>query len=427
MRARARDLAAWLDHAERLHPKSIDLGLERVAVVLRRLGLVRPPFRAIAVGGTNGKGSCVAFIEAMLRAAGRRTGAYTSPHLVRYTERVRIDGVEATPTALAEAFAEVEAARGAVPLTYFEFGTLAALCAFRRAGVELAVLEVGLGGRLDAVNVVDSEVSVVTSIALDHQDLLGAGRERIGAEKAGIFRRDRPAICGDAEPPASLVAEAGRIGAKLWRIGHEFVVEHEGAHWTLVHPHGRIAGLPAPALAGAFQYGNAACAIAALLASGDPLPPAVIVAGLRAARNAGRLQRLGMAGEVVLDVAHNPAAAAALAEALAATPVAGRTLAVLGVLADKDAVGIARALDQIVDGWFAAGLAGARGRQGAALAAELRAVPMRGAVSAHADVLAAHAAARAALGPNDRLLVVGSFHTVGAVLEAGLYCEPRGE
>jgi dihydrofolate synthase/folylpolyglutamate synthase len=430
-RARARDLAAWLDHAARLHPKTVDLGLGRVAAVLRRLGLERPPFRAIAVGGTNGKGSCVAFIEAMLSAAGRRCGAYTSPHLVRYTERVKVDGQEASPAALAEAFAEVEAARDAAQLTYFEFGTLAALCAFRRAGIELAVLEVGLGGRLDAVNAVDPVVSVVTSVALDHQELLGPDRERIGMEKAGIFRTGRVAICGDPDPPASLIAEARRIGADPWRIGHEFKVERAGDAWTLVHRQGRIEGLPPPALAGAFQYANAACAVAALLASGDTPPRAALEAGLRAARNSGRLQRVGPAGEVVLDVAHNPAAAAALAAALAAEPGAGRTLAVLGVLADKDAGGIARALDPVVDAWFAAGLAGPRGRDGAALAAALRDAGLRGQVSAHADVLAAHAAARAALVPGDRLLVVGSFHTVGAVLEAGLYeaglyCAPRG-
>jgi dihydrofolate synthase/folylpolyglutamate synthase len=422
----ARDLAAWLDHAERLHPKSIDLGLGRVAAVLRRLDLQRPPFTVLTVGGTNGKGSCVAFAAAILQAAGRRCGAYSSPHLVRYTERVRIAGEEIETGALAEAFAEVEAARDGLPLTYFEFGTLAALCAFRRASIEVAVLEVGLGGRLDAVNAVEPAVSVVTNVALDHRDLLGPDRESIGGEKAGILRAGRPAFCGDADPPAALLAEAERLGCALQRIGHEFTIERPGRGWTLTHQGGRLEGLPEPALAGAFQYANAACAIAATLALGEPLPRAAIDAGLRGARNPGRLQRAGEAGEVMLDVAHNPAAAAALAAALAAEPAKGRTLAVIGVLADKDASGIARALDAEVDGWFAAGLDGARGRSGADLASALRAAELRAPIDAYADVLAAHAAARAALIAGDRLLVVGSFHTVGAVLEAGLYSSPRG-
>lgn len=423
----APDLAAWLAHAERLHPKSIDLGLERVASVLRRLGLEAPPYRVLTVGGTNGKGSCVAFMEAILRATGCRTGAYVSPHLVRYTERVRIDGTESTEVGLAAAFAEVEAARGDVTLTYFELGTLAALCAFRSAGIETAILEVGLGGRLDAVNAVDPLVSVVTSVAIDHRELLGSDRASIAVEKAGIFRRDRPAICGDADPPSTLLTEAERHGARLWRLGREFAVERVAERWSLVHPGGRIEGLPLPALAGAFQLDNAACAIAALLALDMPLPQAAIAAGLLGARNPGRLQIVGADGEVVLDVAHNPAAAAALAEALAASPAAGRTFAVIGVLADKDAAGIAAALDPIVDVWHAATLDGARGRSAAALAAELRVVPVRGAVSVHDSVLAAHAVARAALRHGDRLLIVGSFHTVGAVLGAGLYCAPQGD
>ena len=423
----APDLAAWLAHAERLHPKAIDLGLERVATVLRRLGLETPPYRVFTVGGTNGKGSCVAFMEAILRATGCRTGAYLSPHLVRYTERVRVDGTDSTEVELVAAFAEVEAARGDVTLTYFEFGTLAALCAFRSAGVETAILEVGLGGRLDAVNAVDPLVSVVTSVALDHRELLGSDRESIAVEKAGIFRHDRPAICGDADPPSTLLTEAERHGVRLWRIGREFSVERAGERWSLVHPGGRIAGLPLPALAGAFQLDNAACAIAALLALGMPLPQVAVAAGLLAARNPGRLQRVGAGGEVVLDVAHNPAAAAALAAALAASPAVGRTLAVIGVLVDKDAAGIAAALDPIIDAWYAATLDGARGRSAAALAVELCAVPVHGAVSVHDDVLAAHAAARAGLEPGDRLLVVGSFHTVGAVLGAGLYCAPQGD
>ena len=421
----ARDLAAWLVHAERLHPLGIDLSLERIGAVLARLDLVPPPFPVLTVGGTNGKGSCVAFLEAMLGAAGRRVGAYASPHLLRYTERVRIAGAEVEPEALADAFARVEAARGDIALTYFEFGTAAALVAFRTAGIEVAVLEVGLGGRLDAVNALEPRASIITGVALDHQDLLGHDREAIAFEKAGIFRAARPAVCGDADPPASLVERARALGAPLTVIGREarFAVHREA--WDLVTPRAEHRALPLPGLSGAFQFRNASCAIAALDALSDelPVPEPAIGDGLRRARNPGRCERLAIDGgrlELLLDVAHNPDAAAALARELASSRCAGRTLAVFGVLADKDATGIARALSGAVDQWFAAGLEGPRGRSGAALAAALDGAGVAPVAACH-DVAAALVAARSASRAGDRIVVCGSFLTVGAAMATGLY------
>jgi len=417
-----RDLAAWLDHAERLHPRSIDLSLERVSVVLARLALERPPFAVITVGGTNGKGSCVAFLEAMLAASGRRVGAYTSPHLVRYTERVRLDGREIDEHALAAAFARVEAVRDGQTLTYFEFGTVAALEAFRAAGAEVAVLEVGLGGRFDAVNAVEPLGAVVTSVALDHQELLGADREAIGREKAGILRAGRPAVCGDLDPPLSLVEQARALGAPLLRLGHEVRWQGAAEGWEVAVGARTLRGLPLPALAGGFQRRNAACAIALLVALEHELPvdERAIRAGLTQARNPGRLERrqLDDGIELVLDVAHNPAAAAELARALHDGD-RGRSFAVIGVLADKDAAGIAGALHGAIDGWFAAGLAGPRGRSGEDLARILRSSDCSP-VTAHADVATAFAAARAAARAGDRIVVLGSFHTVGAMMAAGV-------
>jgi dihydrofolate synthase/folylpolyglutamate synthase len=258
-------LAGWLSYLESLHPKTIELGLERVAAVKAKLGLA-PAFPLVTVGGTNGKGSTCAFLEAILSAAGYRVGLYTSPHLLRYNERVRVAGRDADDAALCRSFAAVEAARGGTALTYFEFGTLAAMWYFMEQGVDAAVLEVGLGGRLDAVNAFDSDCAVVTGVAIDHTDYLGDNREAIGFEKAGIYRAKRPAICADPAPPASLLRHAEEIGAELWRIGHEFSFRDAGETWRYASPAGSRSGLPRPALAGGFQLNNAAAALAACCA-----------------------------------------------------------------------------------------------------------------------------------------------------------------
>lgn len=412
---RFQTLTEWLAWQETLHPSPIELGLDRVRVVRDALGLQSPPYFVCTVGGTNGKGSVAAYLEATFIAAGYATGAYFSPHLVRYNERIRINGVEADDATLCEAFARVDAARGATRLTYFEFGTLAALDIFRRHAVQVAVLEVGLGGRLDAVNVLDADVAVVNTIGIDHTDWLGVDREAIGREKAGIFRAGRPAICGDAAPPASLRAQAAALGADLRLLGQDFHWQEQPAHWDWQGRGWRLADLPFPALPGAFQLANAAAALAALEAAEPqwPVTPAAIATGLRQARLAGRLQTLPGSVPVLLDVAHNPQAAQALAAHLQAQPIQGRTLLVLGMLADKDAAGVGAALAPQVAGWFLGGLGGPRGLSAAALAARL---PVA-APACFADIPAAYSAALAAAQPGDRIVVCGSFHTVGAVLE----------
>ena len=412
-------LEDWLRWQETLHPRTIELGLERVRTVLRRLRSDAPPFAVITVGGTNGKGSCVAFLDAILRAAGYRVGAYVSPHLLRYNERIRVDGVEASDEALCQTFARIDAARGDISLTYFEFGTLAALERFREAGVEVAVLEVGLGGRLDAVNVVDADAALVTSIALDHTDWLGPDRDSIGYEKAGIFRASRPAICADPDPPPRLLEHARALGARLRRVGVDYDFSRVGATWRWQSDAARVAELPLPTLAGEQQLSNAAAALMTLTSLRDRLPvdAAAIRAGLTQAWLPGRFQIVPGPVEWILDVAHNPAAAAVLAHHLSHRACVGRTRAVLGLLADKDADGVIQALAGVVDEWRPVTLAGARGRTSADLAARLRSAGIQ-AVSPHDDVASAWQAARADAEAGDRIVALGSFHVVAPVLAA---------
>lgn len=409
-----RDLAAWLEWQERLHPTEIELGLERVRAVAAAMGLDHPPFRVVTVGGTNGKGSCVATLEALALEAGLATGAYTSPHLRRYNERIRVGGREVSDTELVAAFEAVEAARGTTSLSYFEFGTVAALEIFRRRSVELAVLEVGLGGRLDAVNALDAEVAVVTSIGLDHIEWLGPDRESIGREKGGIFRPGRPAIIGDRNPPASLLQAAGE-GAL--RLGRDFDWCEDGAGWRWRSAALELPGLPRGPLQAPALLDNAACAIAAFDAL-VPLrdTPALPARALGRVHLVGRLQRIPGEVEWWLDVSHNADGAGVLAGALAAAPIAGCTFAVLGMLADKDAEAVATALDPCIDHWIAATLPPPRGLEAAVLARRL-APRVRTAPETAPSVRAACEAARAAARPGDRVVVCGSFHAVGPALE----------
>src|SRR5690606_29422750 len=309
-----RNLADWLAYIETRHPRAIEMGLERVREVAARLGLGRPAAQVVTVGGTNGKGSTVAFIEAIARAEGWKVGAYTSPHLLRYTERVRIDGAEAGDDELAGAFAAVESARGDTPLTYFEYGTLAALWLFQRSDLDLAVLEVGLGGRLDAVNVVDPDVAVITTVDVDHVDWLGSDRETIGQEKAGIARAWKPLVLAEIDPPSSMLRHAYAIGANAIRSGSDFFHEPAGEGQWQWREVGAELLLPDPVLAAPVQRANAAAAIAALRALPRSPSDAACAAGVAAARVPGRLERFERDGvEVVVDVAHNPQAARELA------------------------------------------------------------------------------------------------------------------
>ena len=411
-------LAEWLAYLETLHPKAIALGLDRVQQVHARLG-VRPGCPVVTVGGTNGKGSTATFVERMFSAGGYRTGLYTSPHLLAYNERVRIAGALATDAELCAAFAAVEAVRRDTPLTYFEFGTLAAFWLFARAELDAWVLEVGLGGRLDAVNVVDPDVAVVTTVAVDHTDFLGSTREAIGAEKAGIFRPGRPAICADADPPASLVAKADAIGAKLTRIGVDFGYEAQGPQWRYFGPGGARYGLPHPALRGAHQIANAAAALAAIDTLRERLPVAMsaVREALVGIELAGRFQVLPGRPVTVLDVAHNPQAARTLSDVLGTMGFHPRTLAVFGIMADKDIDAVIAAIARRVDVWLVAALPPPRGA-GATLVAErlARSGVAADAIHAFASPGEAYTAARGLALEADRIIVFGSFLTVAAAL-----------
>ena len=411
-------LEAWLDYISAQHPAQIALGLERVREVMGRMGAAPPAF-SITVGGTNGKGSTCAFLECILRTAGYRTGLYTSPHLVRYNERVRIGGEEATDATLARAFARVEDARAATPLTYFEFGTLAALCVFEEAKVDVAILEVGLGGRLDAVNAVDAGCAIVSSVDLDHQAWLGDTREAIGFEKAHIFRGGRPAFFGDADPPSTLLDHARSIGADLQCLDRDFRAIRREGQWDFEGRRGAKRALPFPALRGPWQLANAATALAALdeVAGQFPVSLGEVKRGLTAVRLAGRLQVLPGRPTVVLDVAHNPHAARALARGLGEMGFRENTIAVFAMLADKDIGGVIDAVAPRVDRWHVSAVTGERAASASRVASLLADRGLGDRTRVFATVPQAYEAALREAGPNDRILVFGSFHTVAAVLE----------
>lgn len=406
------DVAAWLDHQLRLHPKNIELGLERVRPVAERLGVLRPAARVLTVAGTNGKGSTVAMLEAACLVAGLRVGAYTSPHIERYHERIRIDGREVEDADLIAAFEAVEAARGETPLTFFEFGTLAALWLFTQARLDVALLEVGLGGRLDAVNLVDADIALLTTIDLDHMDWLGPTREHIGREKAGVFRADRPALIGDRAPPDSVLEEAQRIGARIERRGFDFELQESGEGLEFRDALGSLR-LPRPALEAPAQLDNAALAARALRLLA--VPDSAIAAGIGSAAPRARLQRIEGAPEIVLDVGHNPQAARQLAAWLADHPKP--TLAVFAALADKDIEGVVLPLSTRVQQWHVAGLdVAGRSQSGEALAARMQAAMPTAEVHRHVAVAAALGAALATAQPDQRVLVFGSFHTIAEAL-----------
>jgi dihydrofolate synthase/folylpolyglutamate synthase len=407
-----RTLAEWLAFIERQHPKAIALGLDRVAAVLERMQIALA-VPVITVGGTNGKGSCCALLEAMLRAGGYRTGLYTSPHLVRYGERVRIAGAEAADDALGASFEAVEAARGRItpnlPLTYFEYGTLAALWLFARERIDAAILEVGLGGRLDAVNVIDPDCAVLTSVGIDHVDYLGPDRESIGREKAGIFRAGRPAVIAEPDPPRSVLAAPGE---KLL-LGKHFGYTDQRTQWSYWGPAGKRGGLGHPALRGAVQLRNAAAAMCALDCLREKLPLGMqdIRRGLAEVTLPARFQVLPGRPQVILDVAHNPQAARVLAENLAVSAFAPETIAVCGMLRDKDVGGVLRALAPRITRWHLASLEGPRAASGDELAQHVQ-----GEVQCFSSPASAFEAALGRASENDKIVVFGSFLTVGEVM-----------
>ena len=476
-------LSDWLSYLESLHPKTIALGLERVAVVKQRLNL-DPKFPLIIVGGTNGKGSVCAMLEAILHAAGYRVGCYTSPHLLRYNERVRIAKREVDDAMLCASFAAIEVARkgrldsgsdsltstststltptlsqrergsvhllssvldvshpnlstqekrtrlppsgegwdeGAfldIPLTYFEFGTLAAMQCFIAQKVDVAILEVGLGGRLDAVNVFDADCAVVTSIDIDHVDYLGDTREKIAVEKAGIFRKNKVAIFGDGDMPAAIASEAHRIGAPLRKLGEQFGYKTSPQQWNFVGEHPRHA-LPIPALRGAYQLNNASTALAALEAVKDTLPVSMeaVRRGLTEVTLAARFQMVPGKPTLILDVAHNPHAARSFAKNLASMPPCPKTFAVIAMLKDKDMAGVVAALKSVIDVWLVAGIDAPRGATADELAEVLRAT---GITEIHCFENASDALHHAynQASDDDRIAALGSFYTVAEVMRA---------
>ncbi len=411
-------LNEWLERIEACHPSDIELGLERVRDVAARLELDFSRSKVVTIAGTNGKGSTQTFLDCMLREAGYSTGCYSSPHFLRYNERVRISGAEVSDAMLCDAFTAVEAARGEIPLTYFEYGTLAALRIFSQQAPDFVLLEVGLGGRLDAVNIVDPQVAVLTTVALDHTDWLGDTRELIGREKAGIFRANTPAVCGDPEPPETVAQVADQLGARLYQVGDSFTYleQAQGWHWQGRDPQGEIVELhylPLPGL----PLPNAATALQVLHLLLDAPSRSSIESALRSAAMTGRMQRLMLGDtECILDVAHNPQAAQYIAGRLAKSPPAGRQHVLLGMLNDKDVDGVLKALQPVGQCWHFASLGGPRGQSGESLAQRMRVLDPRAQCEAYSDVASALVAVRQQLSAGDRLLIAGSFFTVSEAL-----------
>ncbi|HFK3784849.1 TPA: bifunctional tetrahydrofolate synthase/dihydrofolate synthase [Klebsiella oxytoca] len=400
-------LATWLSYLEHLHSKTIDLGLARVSEVAQRMAVIKPAPFVFTVAGTNGKGTTCRTLESVLMAAGYKVGVYSSPHLVRYTERVRVQGEELPELAHTTSFAEIEAARGEISLSYFEFGTLSALWLFQQARLDVVILEVGLGGRLDATNIVDADVAVVTSIALDHTDWLGPDRESIGREKAGIFRSGKPAIVGEPDMPLTIAEVASEKGALLLRRGVDWQYDASEQGWSFRDRLGALNDLPLPQV----PLPNAATALAALRASGLKAKEQAMRDGIQNAMLPGRFQIISEAPRTILDVAHNPHAAAYLAGRLKTLSKTGRVLAVVGMLHDKDIAGTLANLQAEVDDWYCAPLEGPRGATAEQLLEHLRAGKV------YTSVAQAWHAAMADARPEDTVLVCGSFHTVAHVME----------
>ncbi|RTZ47930.1 bifunctional tetrahydrofolate synthase/dihydrofolate synthase [Candidimonas sp. SYP-B2681] len=453
-------LQEWLAYLETLHRTSIDMGLDRVRAVAAKLNL-QLPFIKITVGGTNGKGSTCAMLEAILLASGYKVGLYTSPHLVDFNERIRVNGEYASDQQIIDQFHKIESTRGEISLSYFEYTTLAALILFENQKLDVVVLEIGLGGRLDAVNLVDADCAIITSVDIDHTAYLGDTREKIGWEKAHIFRAGRPAICADPVPPQTLIDYAAEIGADLWLFGKDFNYSGDRLQWAYGGRSQRRSGIAYPALRGANQLLNASAALAALEALRPKLavPQQAVRIGLAQVSLPGRLQIIPGTPAIVLDVAHNPHAAAALGQNLDGMAYYPYTHAVVGMLNDKDVAGVIAKLATRVDHWYCAGVEGPRGMSGEALADIVRQVvttsaaktiapaqPLNSApfesakqgiaphrpgvrpgivssvspdavtVSSFDNPVHAFTAAREQASDNDRIVVFGSFSTVGPVL-----------
>lgn len=416
---RFHSLAEWLDWQEGLHFKAIDLGLERCREVAERMGLLRPGFRVVSIAGTNGKGTSAAMLDKIYGNAGYSVGTYTSPHLVRYNERIKINGTEAADSAICRAFNRVDQARGDISLTYFEFGTLAALELFRENEIELGILEVGMGGRLDAVNLLDADVALITAISLEHQQWLGTTLDQIGREKAGIMRPGRPVVCSDTAVPDSVIARAAELKAVLYRIGRDYWIERHADGWDW---HGRnlvVSGLSNSGLFNTALVNNTAGVLmtVALLSEFFPVQQQTLKTSIDQVCVPGRFQVFAAEIPVILDVAHNPRAAEVLAQNLAEHNIAGKTHMVIGMLDDKDHRGVLEALSLVVDYWYVVSLTSDRGTDGRVLVEILEKSGSANIAGIFDSVDSALESAgnRARMG--DRIVVTGSFLTVGAAIQ----------
>lgn len=420
---RFNSLREWLDWQESLHPQAIDLGLERASRVFHALNpdCVKPP--TITIAGTNGKGSCIAYLESIYRAQGYRVGAYTSPHILKYNERIKIDGKPVPDELICEAFVRIESVRGDTSLSYFEFGTLAALDIFCRSDVDVQLLEVGMGGRLDAVNIIDPDVALISSIGIDHVDWLGKTREAIGREKAGIFRANTPAIVGDPEPPASLAACAAGNNAQLYCIGKDFWYKKSESGWDWFAGERQIAQLPEPGLKGEHQYRNASSVILAVnkLAERLPVSESSIRHGLENAKLIGRFQLIDGKIPILLDVGHNPQAVKTLVDYLGDHFNGKRIHAVFSMLRDKDIAGVLDIMNPVVHDWFFAPLTNPRAVPESTMREIFLQSPVKNVSFGHQGVAEALAAAENQSQPDDLLLVFGSFFLVSeCLIELGI-------
>jgi len=417
LRAR-RSLSEWLRYIQSVHHRSIDMTLERPRTVLAKMGLSTSQFVVISVSGTNGKGSSVAMLEEIYIGARYKVGAYTSPHLVLYNERVSINGEPVSDAELCDAFELVEGLRGEVPLTYFEFGTLAAVEIFCNRKVDVALLEVGMGGRLDAVNLFDANVALITAIGIDHVAWLGKDRESIGYEKAGLFRAAAPGICADPDPPQSVRRAAAKVGAKFYQAQIDFHCQMASHNWSWRGPNGPLENLPLPLDGGASQVQNASGALMVLecLSSDLPLSPWHIRQGLTHAKCPGRLQVISGEPLHILDVAHNVEAVHLLCEFMKRHVVPGLTFAVVGMLQDKPIESMVAMLVTTVDAWHVGSLNVPRGAQSSVIARAIRGASPAAHIAEHLSVQCAYRAACAAATSGDRIVVFGSFYTVGAIM-----------
>jgi dihydrofolate synthase / folylpolyglutamate synthase len=406
-------LQDWLQWQEQLHPREIDLGLERVAVVASRLGIDHPKSRVITVAGTNGKGSSLAMLEKIYLEAGYQTGLYTSPHLFAYNERIRINGASIDDESLCQAFEAIDQARGDISLSYFEFGTLAALWCFNHHELDIILLEVGLGGRLDAVNIIDPDVALITTVDVDHTDWLGSDRETIGLEKAGIMRRGRAAVVSEPDPPQSVSRYARKLGADLMCLEKDFRYETGRSDWSWICHDQVMAALPFPGLSGEFQFDNASGVLAAIKVLQPILPVDIeaIAKGLKSVSIPGRLMEIQKEPRVLLDVAHNVQGARALAGYLKAQPVNGRTHIVIGVMADKDIAGMLRYLCDQADHWYVCRPEISRAMPADQLGSLVREI-CETEVIRHNSVADAFQHALNSAAENDQIIVMGSFFTV---------------